>query len=60
MLNSQIFWTVFVAVILGGIATKLVSLAIDALLWIRTWLADVHAAVMCKRANPCQKDLFKR
>lgn len=49
--SSSLFWLVFAASVLGGVASKLVSLAIDALLWIRTYLADVHAAVTCKRAG---------
>lgn len=56
MAYSSIFWLVFAASVLGGVASKLASLAIDALLWLRSYLADIHAAVTCKRAKPaCKK-----
>lgn len=51
MTDFPYFWTVFAAVVLGGVAAKLVSLAIDALVWLRGYIADVHAAVTCKRAG---------
>lgn len=51
MTDFPYFWTVFAAVVLGTIAGKLAGLAIDALVWLRSYLADVHAAVTCKRAK---------
>lgn len=43
------FWTVFLAALLAGIASKLVSLAIDALVWLRALLGDIAAEVACRR-----------
>lgn len=54
-LTSSLFLIVFAAVVLGGVASKLLSLMIDGLLWLRTYIADVHAAVTCKRAGWCKK-----
>lgn len=54
-LTSTLFFVVFAAVILGMLASKIVSLAIDGLIWLRTWLADVNAAVICKRAGCVKK-----
>lgn len=53
-LASSLFWLVFAASVLGGVSAKLVSLAIDGLLWIRTYIADIHAAATCKRAGYCK------
>jgi hypothetical protein len=47
--TSSIFWLVFAATVLGGVAAKLVSLAIDGLLWVRAYISDLNAAVICKR-----------
>ena len=43
------FWEVFAAALLAVVAGKLISLAIDALLWIRSMLADIALAVAAKR-----------
>lgn len=47
------FWTVFLAALLAGIASKLVSLAIDALVWLRSIVGDIAAEVACRRK--CKK-----
>ena len=43
---------VFLAALLGGIAAKLVSLAIDGLLWLRSW-AMALAAEANKHRKRC-------
>ena len=44
---------VFLAALLGGVAAKLVSLAIDGLLWLRSW-AVALAAEAAKHRKTCK------
>lgn len=46
---SGLFWIMFAAACLGGIASKVVSLLIDALVWLRSIVADIAAEVACRR-----------
>lgn len=54
MLDSPSFWLVFSAVVLGGVASKLVSLAIDGLLWLRSWAVALAAEAGKHRKKGCK------
>lgn len=43
------FLTVFAAALLAGVAAKIVSMLLDALVWLRSVIGDITAEVACRR-----------
>ncbi len=54
MTDQSMFWTVFLAALLAGVATKVVSLGIDGLVWLRALAADIATEIACRRSK-CKK-----